>query len=215
MKRVIALILVFLMMFALSGCGLNQNQEKFINAVSTAEGDEDNRLDLIKAAFVEYSNLSEEDANNKKVNSSLKRLIACFDSEVESTSKETMTIELDARITALEDVAALIPESIQNESTGCELIKTIRENHLKYYIEQLNFLTSNISKIREYFDGSYYAEADALLEEMIPLAEELSTVSSYDEQLKEIIGYGMDSFLPQGIETMEDMRDFIEKANLK
>ncbi len=187
LSKFFGLMLVLSIAVSFCGCGrLNEYQQQFVDAVGIAEtATDENSLNMIKDAFLKYSTLSEKDAQNEKVVEAKTRLVSLFDSKVDTLSKEEMSASLDAKISELEAVVNDLPIELQNSIPGCEKLKTIRADHLEWYVNQNEILADKIDKINEQFEALNLEETVALIDETIPLLEELKSLS-YENNLEEL-----------------------------
>lgn len=186
LSKFFVLLLVLSIAVSFCGCGrLNEYQQQFVDAVGIAETATDEySLNMIKDAFLKYSTLSEKDAQNEKVVEAETRLVSLFDSKVETISKEEMSAPLDAKISELEAVVNDLPIELQNSIPGCEKLKTIRADHLNWYVDQNKILADKIDEINEQFEALNLEETVTLIDETIPLLEDLKTLS-YEKNIEE------------------------------
>lgn len=210
--HIVSIVLITSLLFPLYGCGkkgLNEYQQQFVDSVGVAEtATEETSLNTIKDAFVKYSTLSEKDAQNEKVEEAKTKLVTLFDSKVEALSKEEMSASLDAKISEFETVVNELPVELQSSIPGCEQIKTIRDEHLKWYVNQNEILADKIDEINKQFDALNLAETAALIDETIPLFEDMKNLS-YEKDMEEIKNeYGMIS-PAESIEVLEKVKNLI------
>ena len=209
MKKAIALVLALSMALVLCGCGLNEYQQRFIDAVSAAENStEETSLEAIEDAFSKYLTLSEGDAKSKEVEEAKETLFELFNDKVNALSQEEMSAALDARISDLEAIVSGLPESLQGSISGCEQLKSIRSKHFLWYVDQEKLLSDNIMRINELFDGLYLSKTVEIIDETLPLLEELEGLS-YELDLSSIRQqYGISS-LSEIIELLENIKETI------
>lgn len=210
--HIVSIVLIASLLFSLCGCGkkgLNEYQQQFVDAVEVAETATDKKsLDAIKDAFVKYSTLSEQDAQNEKVEEAKTKLVTLFDSKVETLSKEEMSASLDEKISEFEAVVDELPVKLQRSIPGCEQLETIRDEHLKWYVNQNEILADKIDEINIQFDALNLAETAALIDEAIPQFEDMKNLS-YEKDMEEIKKeYGMISPV-ESIEVLEKVKNLI------
>lgn len=216
LSKILVLMLVLSIGIFSCGCGkLNDYQQQFVDAVGIAEtATNENSLNMIKDAFSKYSTLTEKDAQNEKVVEAKTKLVSLFDSKVETLSKEEMSVSLDAKISEFEAVVNDLPAELQNGIPGCEKLKTIRADHLKWYVDQKNNLAEKINKINEQFEALNLEETVTLINETIPLLKDLEMLS-YEKNIEDLNKeYGISSSA-EGIETLENVKKLIVKMCYK
>ncbi|WP_034451151.1 hypothetical protein [Butyrivibrio sp. AE2032] len=208
-KMLIPIILVLSIVFSLCGCGLNEYQQQFVDAVGVAENATDeNSLDAIKNAFLKYSTLSEKDSKNKDIEDAKTRLITLFDSKIDTLSQEEMSASLDAKISEYEAVVNELPVELQNSIPGCEKLKTIRADHLNWYVDQNKIIADKIDEISEQFDALNMAETVSLIDETIPMLEDMKKLS-YENNIEEIKKEFGIITPDEGIEILNKVKDLI------
>ncbi len=208
MKKALLLLLCLALVINLCGCGISEPQQSFLDSVGQIETAEDNRVEAIKAAFAAYSLLSENERKNNQVVKALEQLEGFFNDETAALSEEPMTLSLDTKIIALEEIVSLFPDELKSEISGCAELEDIRNAHYAYHIEQRSEVYENVTKISELFDALDLAETDSLIRETLPRMEELSKLSYNEAEDTQLQDYGMTT-LEDGKKTLEDLQALI------
>ena len=212
LSQVISIILVSSFVFALCGCskkGLNEYQQQFVDSVGVAEtATDENSLNTIKDALLKYSALSEKDAQNEKVEEAKTKLVTLFDGKVDVLSKEEMSASLDAKISEVEAVVNDLPIELQNSIPGCEQLKTIRDDHLKWYVDQNEILADKIDEINKQFEALNMEKTASLIDETIPLFEDMENLS-YEKDMEDIKKEFGISSPAENIEVLEKVKNLI------
>ena len=209
MKKLVALLLALSMVFALCGCGINEYQQQFLDAVAAAEeASEDSSLNAIENAFSKYLMLTEKDVQNKKVEEAKNALFELFNDKVSILSEEEMSASLDAKISELEAIVSALPEDLQAGISGCEQLKAIRREHFQWYTNQNSILVDKIEEINSQFEELNLAETVSLIDETLPLVRNLENLS-YEKDMDAIKEeYGLTS-PAEIIELLENIEELI------
>lgn len=136
--RGITLFLVLSIILVVNGCGkkkLNENQQQFVDSVEAAEvASDENVLNIIKDAFLQYSYLPESDKQDEKVVQAKTKLVKLFSSKIDALSQEEKTLQLDARIAEFEAIVKALPkELLESLPNYKEQIYNIRQDYKNWY----------------------------------------------------------------------------------